>query len=95
MTMGDDSPKDKLLEASGLHKKEMPLQGLRELQERTNAYLEATVREAEKVVAAAQSSKRSSEEMFQQLRKYCSETVPVQMVAALDEMARKRIFAAA
>lgn len=49
--MCKDSPKDILLEASGLHKKEMPLEGLRDLQERTNAYFEATVREAENVVA--------------------------------------------
>lgn len=49
--MGKDSPKDRLLEASGLHNKEMPLEGLRDLQERTNAYFEATVREAENVVA--------------------------------------------
>lgn len=87
--MEEESSPERLLVASGVKKEKTPLEEMLEIRGQMNSSVEKLMNKAEKAVLSAQETQRATDEMFQELQKYCSEKVPAQMVKALDAMAQE------
>jgi len=85
------SPTEKLLEASGLQRAKPAQQTPEERVEQMERLFKGMMEDVKKAVILASQAHGRGESMIESLRKYCKETLPEQMVQAIDEVAEQGV----
>jgi DNA-binding ferritin-like protein len=89
--MAKESPTDKLLEASGLQRAKPAQQTPEERVEQMERLFKGMMEDVKKAVILASQAQGRGESMIESLKKYCKETLPKQMVEAIDEVAEQGV----
>ena len=92
--MDNRTPRDKLLQASGIKKPVLPEQELRGLRDELFGRIDVMVSRAENADSSAQETQRILNQMIQRLEKFGDEKLPAQMAHALETMAQNDLSAA-
>jgi Tfp pilus assembly protein PilO len=88
-TKGASTPLDRLMEASGVKTKVQPRQEFLELGRRMDQSFQAVVAETGQALQSAKETQQQTEHMFNQLKNFCSTTMPKEMENALEKMAQR------
>jgi hypothetical protein len=89
--MTKDSPTEKLLTASGLQKNHVAPQTAEQKVEEMERLFKGMMEDVKKAATLAREAHGRGESMIESLKKYCSETLPKQMVQAIDEVAEQGV----
>ena len=89
--MAKESPTEKLLEASGLQRVKPSQQTPEEKVEQMERLFKGMMEDVKKAVILASQAQGRGESMIESLKKYCKETLPKQMVQAIDEVAEQGV----
>ena len=89
--MAKESPTEKLLEASGLQRAKPALQTREERVEQMEGLFKGMMEDVKKAAILASEAQGRGESMIASLKKYCKETLPKQMVQAIDEVAEQGV----
>ncbi|MBU5612171.1 hypothetical protein [Geomonas azotofigens] len=94
MSNDPKSPKDKLLQASGLKKPANEREELLRLRNEMVGRIDALVQRGEAADKGAQEAKRLMEQMLQRLEVFCDEQLPTQVTHAIEMMAQQKLDSA-